>query len=171
MTNSESRLMTEIGSAKLREISANTALYADFLKFQGRIFKHSAMVALEFYAQAEAAPSRPNVQFIANEKQWTAAGYKIKRGGEAIHFVDENGIKNDLFDFSQVEGNLAPRLWSINAENAGEFKSALGIEDNAPIIKSLIEQTIQKSSVIDCMERLGIRLTSLNSSTLHISML
>ncbi|MDR2570680.1 MAG: hypothetical protein LBD23_10360, partial [Oscillospiraceae bacterium] len=49
----------------------------------------------------------------ANAKQWVAAGYRIKDGGEAIHFTDEHGNRNDLFDFSQVEGNLAPRLWTI----------------------------------------------------------
>ncbi|MDR2558165.1 MAG: hypothetical protein LBC86_01270 [Oscillospiraceae bacterium] len=150
MTHSNAKLFNETGTAKLAEISENPAVYTEFLKFQGRIFKQNATVALEFFAQ------RPDVQFIANAKQWAAAGYRIKDGGEAIHFTDENGNRSDLFDFSQVEGSLAPRLWSINAENADEFKSALELEDNAPIIKSLIEQTVQKSSVIGCMEALGV---------------
>ena len=101
MAKSEARLFSEAGAVKLGEISQNNDIYTAFLKFQGRVYKQSAAVALEFFAQ------KPHlqVQFIASEKQWQAAGYKVKRGGEAIHFVDGNGIKNDLFDFSQVEGN------------------------------------------------------------------
>ena len=114
------------------------------------MFKQNAVVALEFFTQ------KPNVQFIANARQWVSAGYKIKDGGEALHFTDENGIRSDLFDFSQVEGDIAPRLWAINAENSSEFKSALGISGNAPIIKAVIEQTVKKSAVVDCMEALGI---------------
>ena len=150
MTNSESRLMTEIGSAKLREISANTALYADFLKFQGRIFKHPAAVALEFYAQ------RPDSKFIATAGQWAAAGYRIKDGGTALHFTDENGNRLDLFDFSQIDGHIAPRLWTLNNENAEQFREALGVPPNAPIVRSTIEKTVNKSCVLDCMEALGI---------------
>ena len=150
MENSEAKIMSSLGAAKLSEMSVNPAVYTDFLKFQGRIFKQPAPVALEFFAQ------RPDVTFIANAKQWVAAGYRIIDGSEAIHFTDENGKVNDLFDFSQVEGNLAPRLWTINAENANEFKSALGAEQDAPIIKSVMEQTVKKSSVIECMEALEI---------------
>ena len=148
--HSEDKILSELSVAKLNEIAENPATYTEFLKFQGRVYKQNATVALEFFTQ------KPDVQFIANAKQWAAAGYKIKDGGEAIHFTDENGIKSDLFDFSQIEGNLAPRLWSINAENAAEFKTALGIAEDAPIIKSLIEQTVKKSSVIDCMKALEI---------------
>jgi hypothetical protein len=150
MAKSEVKLIHKTGAVKLTEMSENPAVYTEFLKFQGRIFKQSATVALEFFAQ------KPDVQFIASAKQWSAAGYRIKDGGEAIHFTDESGNQSDLFDFSQIEGDIAPRLWSINAENAEEFKTALGAEKDAPIIKSVMEQTVKKSSVIECMEALEI---------------
>jgi N12 class adenine-specific DNA methylase len=150
MAISNVKTLSEMSAAKLKEMAENTAVYTDFLKFQGRVFKQNATVALEFFTQ------KPDVTFIANARQWAAAGYKIKDGGEAIHFTDENGIKNDLFDFSQVEGNIAPRLWTINSDNAREFKSALGIADDTPIIKAVIEQTVKNSQVTDCMEVLGV---------------
>ena len=150
MTHSQVKILSDLATAKLKKIAENNNVYTEFLKFQGRIFKQNATVALEFFTQ------KPDVQFIATAKQWTAAGYTIKDGGTAVHFTDENGIKTDLFDYSQVEGNFAPYLWSINAENAGEFKEAFGIADNAPLIKAVIEQTVRKASVIECMEALEV---------------
>jgi hypothetical protein len=117
MAKSEVKLFSGLGAAKLSEIADSNDIYTDFLKFQGRIFKQSASVALEFYAQ------KPTVIFIATEKQWAASGYRIMDGGEAIHFTDEDGNHSDLYDFSQIEGDIAPRLWSINVENVNQFKS------------------------------------------------
>jgi len=93
------------GTKKLREIAENTAVYTDFLKFQGRIFKHNAVTALEFFAQ------KPDSSFIATKRQWAAAGYEIKDGGDALCFIDENGEQRELYDFSQVEGDFAPAIW------------------------------------------------------------
>jgi hypothetical protein len=111
---------------------------------------YSATVALEFFAQ------KTDVSFIATEKQWAAAGYRITAGAEAIHFMDENGNHSDLYDFSQIESNIAPRLWTIDAENVGEFKTALGISEETPILKAVMEQTVENSQVTECMEALGL---------------
>ncbi|MDR2559262.1 MAG: hypothetical protein LBC86_06960 [Oscillospiraceae bacterium] len=116
----------------------------------GRVFKQNATVAIEFYAQ------NPHVKFIASAKQWNSAGYKIKDGGEAIHFVDNNGNHSDLFDLSQIEGGLAPKIWQINKESAEQVKSALGISEDDELIDGVIAQTIDTSQITDCMAALDI---------------
>lgn len=73
------------GAEKLREMTENNKMYIDFLKFQGRVFKHNTSVALEFFAQ------RPETKFIATSEQWRQSGRTVAQGSEAIRFVDSNG--------------------------------------------------------------------------------
>jgi len=127
-------VVSESGAAKLREMSVNTEVYAEFFKFQGRVYKHNANVALEFFAQ------RPNTAYIAAAAQWNAAGFKIKDGGKAIRFTDTDGNRSELFDFSQVTANnpenqtAAPPIWTLNKDNANLVKKALGIPETTSLI-------------------------------------
>jgi hypothetical protein len=150
LKRSEIKTLSDIGFNKLKEIAGNNKIYTDFLKFQGRVFKQNATVAIEFYAQ------NPEVKFIASAKQWNSAGYKIKDGGVAIHFVDENGNHSDLFDLSQIEGGLAPKIWQINKESAEEVKAALNISEEDNLIGGLTAQTIDTSQITDCMAALDM---------------
>ena len=77
----EVKKFSSMGAEKLGEMAKNPVFYTDFLKFQGRVFKQDTTVALEFFAQ------KPQAQFIASYNQWKAAGYRVKDGGEAIHFI------------------------------------------------------------------------------------
>jgi hypothetical protein len=146
----EIKNLGDAGLEKLREMSKDAAVYIDFLKFQGRLFKQNAAVALEFFAQ------KPDTEYIATAEQWLAAGYKIKNGGMAIHFTDDEGISSNLFDFSQIVGDNPPKIWAINADSAKEIKTELDIPADKYIISVVIEQTVSKSHVTDCMKALEI---------------
>ena len=55
---------SDAGAKKLRSMAENAALLTDFLRFQGRVFKHPASIALEFFTQ------KPDATFIATAAQW-----------------------------------------------------------------------------------------------------
>ncbi len=73
------------GAEKLREMTEKSDMYINFLKFQGRVFKHSASVAREFFTQ------RPEAKFIATCEQWAKTNRTVAMGSEAIRFVDSDG--------------------------------------------------------------------------------
>lgn len=111
------------GAEKLREMTENSNMYIDFLKFHGRVFKHNTSVALEFFTQ------RPEAKFIATREQWAKINCTVAMGSEAIRFIDSDGKNTDLYDFSQIEDAKPPYQWTINKSNANEFKSKLGIPE------------------------------------------
>ena len=104
------RSYSDAGAAKLREMTENPDVYADFLKFQGRVFKHNANVALEFFAQ------KPNAQFIATKEQWERTNRSISQSSKAIPFMDKNGSVLEFYDFSQIEDENPPHRWTIHAK-------------------------------------------------------
>ena len=55
---------SDAGAQMLRKMSENAPLLTDFLRFQGRVFKHPASIALEFFTQ------KPDATFIATAAQW-----------------------------------------------------------------------------------------------------
>lgn len=138
------------GAEKLREMTENSNMYIDFLKFHGRVFKHSTSVALEFFTQ------RPETKFIATREQWAKINCTVAMGSEAIRFIDSDGKNTDLYDFSQIEDAKPPYQWTINKSNANEFKSKLGIPEKTPIISGVINSTVNQSNITSCMSRLGI---------------
>jgi hypothetical protein len=143
---------SKLGMGKLKEISENQGTFTDFLKFQGRIYKHRTNVALEFFAQ------RPEAKFIADEKQWQQSGYTVSEGSEAIRFVDEHGNQRDLFDFSQIEEENEPSIWTITKENANQVKFDLGLTSDKKLINGLVESTVTAQQITSCMETLNIPL-------------
>ena len=138
------------GAEKLREMTENNKMYIDFLKFQGRVFKHNTSVALEFFAQ------RTETKFIATREQWRKSGRTVAQGSEAIRFVDSNGKNTDFYDFSQVEENVPPYQWMINKNNANEIKKHLGLPEATPIISGVINSTVKPAHITSCMSALGI---------------
>lgn len=138
------------GAEKLREMTANNETYTEFLKFQGRVFKHNASVSLEFFTQ------RPETKFIATQEQWEKSNRTIAQGSEAIRFVDSNGRNTDFYDFSQVEESKPPYQWIINKKNANEIKKQLGIPEKMPIISGVINSTVNPTHITSCMAALGI---------------
>ena len=53
--------LSEAGREKLREMTENSNLFVDFLKFHGKVFKHDPSVSLEFFIQ------KPDTRFIATK--------------------------------------------------------------------------------------------------------
>ncbi len=141
---------SDAGAAKLREMSENSDVYMDFLKFQGRVFKQSVNVALEFFTQ------KPESRFIATPQQWERTGFTIAQGSKAIRFADHSGQVTDYYDFSQVEEEVPPYLWTIHAGNAGIVKEALGIPKEKSLITGIINQTLTTSHITACMAALQV---------------
>ena len=141
---------------KLKEMSEKSEVYAEYLKFQGRVYKHNANVALEFFAQ------RPNTEYIATATQWNAVGFKIKDGEEAIRFTNIDGNKNELFDFSQVVPNnqnmqaTAPPLWTLNKENVSSVKNALEIPEKTSLIGGMSSKSFEPSVLAENMAELQV---------------
>lgn len=85
---------SDAGAQMLRKMSENASLLTDFLRFQGRVFKHPASVALEFFTQ------QPDATFIATAAQWEKAGFSVTlessgTGGgdaDAAHLPDDGAV-------------------------------------------------------------------------------
>ena len=98
---------SDAGAKKLRSMAENAALLTDFLRFQGRVFKHPASIALEFFTQ------KPYATFIATAAQWEKAGFTVTPGSDAIKFFDEHGKTIEMYDFSQCEEEVPPMIWAV----------------------------------------------------------
>ncbi len=141
---------SQAGAAKLHEMTENSDVYTDFLKFQGRVYKHGVHVSLEFFTQ------KPETQFIATEEQWRKAHRTVAQGSEAIRFVDKSGKFSDFYDFSQIEESTPPQLWAVNAKNVTEVKAALSIPAESTLINGLVNTTIKPTHITACMSALQI---------------
>lgn len=141
---------SEAGIKKLREMTENSQIFTDFLKFHGQIFKHSVDVSLEFFVQ------KPETKFIATREQWESIGRKIAQGSEAIRFYNDKGNIVDMYDFSQIEESNPPYLWTVNKSNVGKVKAALGIPEKTTLIHGLVVGTVSANDVTACMRALGI---------------
>lgn len=148
--NTSVKNFSKAGAEKLREMTENGETYVDFLKFQGRVFKHTASVALEFFTQ------RPETKFIATKSQWETSKRTVSQGSEAIRFIDSNNQIKDYYDFSQVEESEPPYQWTINLKNANDVKSKLNIPEKTSIINGIINMTVKPSHITSCMSALGI---------------
>lgn len=141
---------SQAGADKLREMTENSETYIEFLKFQGRVFKHNTSVALEFFTQ------KPETKFIATRNQWEASQRTIAQGSEAIRFVDKNGKYTDFYDFSQVEETEPPHQWTINSKNATTIKSMLNIPEQSTLINGIVNTTLKPANITACMSALSI---------------
>ena len=95
---------SDAGAIILRNMANDAKLLTEFLRFQGRVFKHPASVALEFFTQ------KPDATFIATAAQWEKAGFTVTAGSDAIKFFDEHGKTIEMYDFSQCEEEAPPMI-------------------------------------------------------------
>jgi len=150
LTSSTPANIEKSGSKVLEDMANDKELYNRFLKFQGSIFKQNANVALEFFAQ------KPNVQFVATTEQWIRSGYRIKLGEEGICHIHKDGTVHEFFDFSQIDSDKPPVIWTIGRDNVSKVKSELGIPEESPVVAGLISRFITREMITDYAERLGI---------------
>ena len=69
---------SDAGAIMLRNMANGAKLLTKFLRFQGRVFKHPASVALEFFTQ------KPDATFIATAAQWEKAGFTVTPGSDEL---------------------------------------------------------------------------------------
>ena len=62
---------SQAGAEKLREMAENGAVFAAYLKFHGRMFKHTPSVTLEFFVQ------HPESRFVATQSKWEKVGNPV----------------------------------------------------------------------------------------------
>lgn len=144
------RSYSDAGAEKLREMTENPKINADFLKFQGRVFKHSANVALEFFAQ------KLDAQFIATKEQWEHTKRSVAQSSKGIPFTDKDGGIFEFYDFSQIEEQNPPHRWTIHAKNAAAIKNALGIPENGSLINAAVQMSLQASQITESMAALRV---------------
>jgi hypothetical protein len=155
MTNtSNSSAFSEIALKKLHEISTNQTAYTDFLKFQGRLFKHTTSATLEVFAQ------NPQAEFVGDKEHWASAKCTIKTGSIAIRFTDKEGNVHDYFAYSQVVGKR-PWHWTLSHETEPLIRENMGIPENESLIKGLLAKS-HSSQIGTYMEQLGIPMSQGN---------
>lgn len=158
------RGFSEAGAAKLREMSQNPQLYADFLKFHGRVFKHEAYVSLEFFVQ------NPEASFIATQKQWEMTNRSIAQNARSVQFADDQGSIRDYYDFSQTTSDMPPHLWTVHLRNSAQIKEALGIleTENVDLISGVILSTLTPDYIAETMKHLNVPLLYFQKHTRSI---
>ena len=110
---------SETGSRRLTAMAQDSGELSKFLRFQGRVFKHSPSVALEFFMQ------RPDTQFIGTAAQWAKANSPVRQGGESVDFFDHDGNVISLYDFSQCDSDVPPWQWTITGRNIAAVKAGM----------------------------------------------
>ncbi len=141
---------SDAGAKKLRQMAENAALLTDFLRFQGRVFKHPASVALEFFTQ------KPDATFIATAAQWEKAGFTVTAGSDAIKFFDEHGKTIEMYDFSQCEEEAPPMIWAVTNQNLAKVKESMGIPQDTKLIDGLVAKSIDAEQIVRAMQKLNV---------------
>ena len=141
---------SDAGAQMLRKMSENATLLTDFLRFQGRVFKHPASIALEFFTQ------KPDAAFIATAAQWEKAGFTLTPGSEAIRFFDEHGKTIEMFDFSQCEEEAPPMIWAVTNQNLAAVKEGMGIPAESKLIDGLVAKSVDSELIVNAMQMLNV---------------
>ena len=135
----------------MRQMAEKPELFEEFLRFQGRVFKHSPVITLEFFLQ------KPGARYIATEAQWKTAGYTVAHGNEGIFIRMPDGTTRILFDYSQCEQSKPePNIWRIGSENESAVKQGLGIASEKTLLQGLTEQAERQSNIAALMEKLRV---------------
>ena len=141
---------SDAGNKKLTEMARNSAVMSEFLQFQGRVFKHSPSVALEFFVQ------KPDTQFIASARQWELANSPVKPGETAIEFFDHDGNIYSMYDFSQCDAEVPPWQWTVTSRNAAAVKAGLDVPEGSSLLETLTRRACSPELIVDTMQRLNI---------------
>lgn len=128
------------GNRKLTEMAKDSKVLSEFLRFQGRVFKHSPSVSLEFFIQ------KPDAQFIGTAPQWTRADSPVKQGASAIEFFDHDGNIISMYDFSQCDSEFPPWQWSVTSRNADEIRNAVGVPSDGSLLEVLTRKATRTSA-------------------------
>ena len=141
---------SDAGAKKLRQMAENAAALTEFLRFQGRVFKHPASVALEFFTQ------KPDAAFIATAAQWEKAGFTVTAGSDAIKFFDEHGKTIEMYDFSQCEEEAPPVIWAVTNQNLAKVKESMGIPQDTKLIDGLVSKSVDAEQIVRAMQMLNV---------------
>ena len=141
---------SDAGAKKLRQMAENAATLTEFLRFQGRVFKHPASVALEFFTQ------KPDATFIATAAQWEKAGFTVTAGTDAIKFFDEHGKTIEMYDFSQCEEEAPPVIWAVTNQNLAAVKAGMGIPADSRLIDGLVTKSVDSGLIVNAMQMLNV---------------
>ena len=141
---------SDAGAIMLRNMAANAELLTEFLRFQGRVFKHPASVALEFFTQ------EPDATFIATAAQWEKAGFTVTPGSDAIKFFDEHGKTIEMYDFSQCEEEAPPLIWAVTNQNLAAVKEGMGIPADSRLIDGLVAKSVDSELIVNAMQMLNV---------------
>jgi len=141
-------ILTKSSIATLEKMNNDSQLYTDFLKFQGRLFKHNITAALEFFVQ------NPNAEFVATLEQWNKAGFTVSPNQDSMLLLVNNQVV-DYYDYTQTNEQRKPVVWTVHSGNVEEIKNKLSL-NNQSLINGLINQTLKNSDVINCMQKLNI---------------
>ena len=136
--------------AALESMAANNDEYVKFLKFQGSMYRQSACIALEFFAQ------KPDAEFIATEQQWEKAGYHLKHGQLGVIHEYQDGTMQEFFDFSQISSDKKPVVWSLTSENVHAVKKALDLPENMDFTAGLLHKYLTAQDIINQMNAMHI---------------
>ena len=141
---------SDAGAIMLRNMANDAKLLTEFLRFQGRVFKHPASVALEFFTQ------KPDATFIATAAQWEKAGFTVTPGSDAIKFFDEHGKTIEMYDFSQCEEEAPPMIWAVTNQNLAAVKEDMGIPADSRLIDGLVMKSVDSELIVNAMRMLNV---------------
>ena len=141
---------SDAGAIMLRNMAANVELLTEFLRFQGRVFKHPTSVALEFFTQ------KPDATFIATAAQWEKAGFTVTPGSDAIKFFDEHGKTIEMYDFSQCEDEAPPMIWAVTNQNLAAVKKGMSIPADSRLIDGLVAKSVDSELIVNAMRMLNV---------------
>ncbi len=142
---------SQAGAEALRQMAENAERFTEYLRFQGRVYKHSPVISLEFFLQ------RPDTRYIATEKQWKSAGFAVAHGSEGIHFQMPDGTVRVLFDYAQCDQSKPqPYIWRLGVENEAAIKQRMGMTPEQNLLQELTARACPNESILPLMERLGV---------------
>ena len=141
---------SDAGAIMLRNMANDAKILTEFLRFQGRVFKHPASVALEFFTQ------KPDATFIATAAQWEKAGFTVTAGSDAIKFFDEHGKTIEMYDFSQCEEEAPPMIWAVTNQNLAAVKEGMGIPADSRLLDGLVAKSVDSEMIVNAMRMLNV---------------
>lgn len=143
---------SQAGAEMLREMADNTTVYAEYLKFHGRMYKQSPSVSLEFFVQ------RPESRFVATLAQWERLGNPVLPDSSAIRFRDSRDRIVPMYDITQCEHpERVPQQWHMSAEIEAAVRSTLRLPADREFLNGLVGRAYSSEYVTAAMQQLGVQ--------------
>lgn len=142
---------SQAGAEKLHEMTENSTVFAEYLKFHGRMFKQSPSISLEFFVQ------RPEARFVAKQSQWEKAGNPVLPDNAGLRFRDSHGEIVELYDFTQCENQEhEPYQWRMTEAGEAAVRAELGLPADQNLLNGLVNRVVTPESVTAIMQRLNV---------------